>query len=85
MVKDTLERATEPNLDLKAYLKDAYVHPVFKDNSMDPTALIDDEESNPLVPTKRNSQRSSKFPSEESSDSDGWVNIYNGNYGFRNN
>ncbi|XP_022150164.1 CSC1-like protein At4g02900 [Momordica charantia] len=71
MVKDTLERATEPNLDLKAYLKDAYVHPVFKDNSMDPTALIDDEESNPLVPTKRNSQRSSKFPSEESSDSDG--------------
>ncbi|CAL9128994.1 unnamed protein product [Musa textilis] len=31
MMKDTLERAREPNLDLKAYLSNAYVHPVFKD------------------------------------------------------
>lgn len=70
MVKDTLEKATEPNLDLKAYLKDAYVHPVFKGNSLPPPTLIDDEESNPLVPTKRTSQRSSKFPSENTSETD---------------
>lgn len=69
MVKDTLERATEPTLDLKAYIKDAYVHPVFKDNSLEQPTLIDDEESNPLVPTKRNSHRSSKFPSEDNSES----------------
>ncbi|KAG6385062.1 hypothetical protein SASPL_153886 [Salvia splendens] len=30
MRKDTLECATEPNLDLKSYLQSAYIHPVFK-------------------------------------------------------
>lgn len=70
MVKDTLEKATEPNLDLKTYLKDAYVHPVFKSSSIEQPILIDDEESNPLVPTKRNSQRSSKLPSEDNSETE---------------
>ncbi|XP_057814374.2 calcium permeable stress-gated cation channel 1 isoform X8 [Cryptomeria japonica] len=32
MAKDTLERATEPGLDLKQYLANAYVHPMFKDD-----------------------------------------------------
>ncbi|KAE8666914.1 hypothetical protein F3Y22_tig00112471pilonHSYRG00011 [Hibiscus syriacus] len=35
MIKDTLERATEPNFNLKAYLKDAYKHPVFKGTDME--------------------------------------------------
>ncbi|KZV32402.1 hypothetical protein F511_03685 [Dorcoceras hygrometricum] len=60
MVKDTLEKATEPNLNLKAFLQDAYVHPVFKGIEIDRPAAIDDEENNPLVSTKRNSRRSSK-------------------------
>lgn len=64
MVKDTLERATEPNLDLRAYLKDVYVHPVFKDGQMERPVVIDEEESNPLVPTKRNSNRDSEASSE---------------------
>ncbi|KAM3382437.1 CSC1-like protein isoform X1 [Capsicum galapagoense] len=64
MVKDTLERATEPTLNLKAYLKDAYVHPVFKGVELDRPTAIDDEENNPLVATKR-SRRSSKPHSEE--------------------
>ncbi|PKI70592.1 CSC1-like protein At4g02900 [Punica granatum] len=68
MVKDTLERATEPNLNLKAYLQDAYVHPVFKGGDLDRPSVIDEEENNPLVPTKRNSNRSSKFGSGRSSD-----------------
>lgn len=68
MVKDTLERATEPNLNLKAYLHDAYVHPVFKGGDIDRPLIIDEEENNPLVPTKRNSNRSSKFGSGRSSD-----------------
>ncbi|XP_077234888.1 hyperosmolality-gated Ca2+ permeable channel 1.8-like [Tasmannia lanceolata] len=30
MAKDTLERASEPNLNIKAYLADAYLHPIFR-------------------------------------------------------
>ncbi|KAJ4829129.1 hypothetical protein Tsubulata_011814 [Turnera subulata] len=60
MVRDTLERATEPNLDLKAYLQNAYVHPVFKDDEEERRpVVVDEEESNPLVKTKRNSRSSS--------------------------
>ncbi|KAK1318048.1 hypothetical protein QJS10_CPB04g00670 [Acorus calamus] len=73
MVKDTLERATEPNLNMKGYLQDAYVHPVFKDGGgfgRPPT--IDEEENNPLVPTKRTSRRStpghSRYGSEVGSE-----------------
>lgn len=56
VIKDTLERATEPNLDLKAYLQDAYVHPVFKSIEAERSAYGDEEE-NPLVSTKRTSRR----------------------------
>ncbi|XP_027097205.1 CSC1-like protein At4g02900 [Coffea eugenioides] len=64
MVKDTLERATEPNLNLKAYLHDAYIHPVFKCVQLDKPKAVDDEENNPLVATKRNSRRDSKTGSD---------------------
>ncbi|XWS76446.1 hypothetical protein CRYUN_Cryun01aG0176800 [Craigia yunnanensis] len=57
MIKDTLERATEPHLNLKAYLKDAYIHPVFK-GSCSGSQLIFEEENNSLVPTKRSKQDS---------------------------
>nr|GMD71049.1 CSC1-like protein At4g02900 [Ipomoea batatas] len=61
MVKDTLERATEPNLDLKAYLHDAYVHPVFKEAGAEGSAAAAmDEESNYLVATKRSPHVCSK-------------------------
>lgn len=30
MAKDTMERTTEPNLNIKAYLADAYLHPIFQ-------------------------------------------------------
>ncbi|KAL3827916.1 hypothetical protein ACJIZ3_016718 [Penstemon smallii] len=60
MKKDTEERATDPNLNLKAYLQDAYVHPVFKDIDMNRPAALDDEENSPLVET------SSRKSSEES-------------------
>lgn len=58
MVKDTLEQVTEPNLDLRRYLQHAYVHPVFETEKLKnevgggPVAC-DEEETNPLVPTKR--------------------------------
>lgn len=57
MVKDILEKATEPKLDLKAYLQDAYVHPVFKDTEFDRPTAINDEENNPLIATKRKHSR----------------------------
>ncbi|KAF7154338.1 hypothetical protein RHSIM_Rhsim01G0276000 [Rhododendron simsii] len=68
MVKDTLERATEPHLNLKAYLQDAYIHPVFKGSELERPAAIDEEENNPLVATRRSSQRGSKYGSGENSD-----------------
>ncbi|KAL3849839.1 hypothetical protein ACJIZ3_011721 [Penstemon smallii] len=67
MVKDTLEKATEPNLNLKAYLQDAYVHPVFKGVEINRPAVVDDEENNPLVSTKRKSGKVSKASSREGS------------------
>ncbi|XP_059625811.1 CSC1-like protein At4g02900 [Cornus florida] len=68
MVKDTLERATEPNLNLKAYLQNAYVHPVFKGGEFEKPQAIDEEEESLLVPTKRSSRRSSKNGSEAGSE-----------------
>lgn len=72
MVKDTVERATEPTLNLMAYLKDAYIHPVFKGGENKPEA-IDEEERSPLVPTKRTSQMGSKRESEASSEGHGFL------------
>ncbi|KAG2405776.1 CSC1-like protein [Vigna angularis] len=64
MVKDTLERAVEPNLNLRVYLQNAYVHPVFKDNDFEKPAAVDDEEENPLIKTTRHTRRGSKSESE---------------------
>ncbi|KAL6520518.1 Calcium permeable stress-gated cation channel 1 [Orobanche hederae] len=68
MMKDTLERAREPNLNLKGYLQYAYVHPVFKDDDDDD----EDEDFNRklddsvIVPTKRQSRRNTPLPSKVS-------------------
>ncbi|XAR58523.1 hypothetical protein NMG60_11013951 [Bertholletia excelsa] len=54
MVKDTLERATEPKLNLKTYLQNAYVHPVFRGDEAEILETDDDEEDEGLpVATKR--------------------------------
>ncbi|CAN1222626.1 Calcium permeable stress-gated cation channel 1 [Linum grandiflorum] len=70
-MKDTLEHAREPNLNLKGYLQQAYVHPVFKGGDDD-----DDEEEEKigdsdtaLVPTKRQSRRNTPAPSRVSAGS----------------
>ncbi|KAK9070105.1 hypothetical protein SSX86_010504 [Deinandra increscens subsp. villosa] len=61
MKKDTLERATEPNLNLKLYLQDAYVHPVFKGSvEFERPRVVDEEENSPLVATKRSIHREGK-------------------------
>ncbi|EPS71959.1 hypothetical protein M569_02795, partial [Genlisea aurea] len=72
MIKDTLEKTRERNLNLKKYLRDAYVHPVFKnDDANDDHGYDYDDDStkdNNLVPTKRQSRRSTPVPSIASND-----------------
>ncbi|XP_024981873.1 CSC1-like protein At4g02900 [Cynara cardunculus var. scolymus] len=59
MRKDTLERATEPQLNLKLYLQDAYVHPVFKGAcEFERRPMVEEEEEeNQLVATRRGLHR----------------------------
>lgn len=68
MKKDTLERATEPNLNLKLYLQDAYVHPVFRGSmEFERPSVVDEEENSPLVATKRTIHREGKQGFQEDS------------------
>uniref|UniRef100_A0A0E0HDZ5 Uncharacterized protein n=1 Tax=Oryza nivara TaxID=4536 RepID=A0A0E0HDZ5_ORYNI len=69
MVKDTLERANDPTLNLREYLKDAYVHPVFQKNDIYEFAGIDEEEKNPMVATKRQSRMNTPVDSKFNSSS----------------
>ncbi|XP_073017119.1 calcium permeable stress-gated cation channel 1-like isoform X1 [Primulina eburnea] len=69
MMKDTLERTREPNLNLKAYLQYAYVHPVFKnDEGNEDYDDVYDAKLNEsvLVPTKRQSRKNTPAPSKTS-------------------
>ncbi|KAJ4730079.1 Calcium permeable stress-gated cation channel 1 [Melia azedarach] len=71
MMKDTLERAREPNLNLKSFLQNAYIHPVFKsveESESDPAVEESDQEP-VLIPTKRQSRRNTPLPSKQSSSS----------------
>lgn len=67
-MKDTLERAREPNLNLKGYLQNAYIHPVFKDegdSDSDDDNVESLEKYEPeLVPTKRQSRKNTPVPSK---------------------
>lgn len=69
-MKDTLERAREPGINMKGYLQSSYIHPVFK-------ASVDDDEyeeensenwekESVIVPTKRQSRRNTPVPSRVS-------------------
>lgn len=65
MRKDILERAKEPNFNLKAYLRNAYIHPVFKGEDDDGSSVHDDfEQDNSLVPTKRQSRKNTPLQSK---------------------
>ncbi|XP_021274794.1 CSC1-like protein At3g21620 isoform X2 [Herrania umbratica] len=68
MMKDTLERAREPNLNLKGFLQSAYTHPVFKsaDDSESDITMEEWEQEPALIPTKRTSRRCTPLPSKHS-------------------
>lgn len=65
MEKDILEKASEPNLNLKAYLADAYLHPIFHSFDDDD----DDEEKIEVRVDKGRSHIPSPTRSEISSES----------------
>ncbi|KAA8515545.1 hypothetical protein F0562_018844 [Nyssa sinensis] len=72
MMKDTLERAKEPNLNLKGYLEHAYLHPLFKKSeSYDEDDEVNEkwEQESVLVPSKRSSRRNTPLPSKISGSS----------------
>ncbi|XP_019434074.1 PREDICTED: calcium permeable stress-gated cation channel 1-like [Lupinus angustifolius] len=68
MMKDTLERTREPNFNLKEFLQNAYIHPVFKgDEDNDSEVMSEGWEQEPaVVQTKRQSKRSTPLPSKRS-------------------
>ncbi|KNA03663.1 hypothetical protein SOVF_207000 [Spinacia oleracea] len=67
MMKDTLERARDPNFNLKGYLQSAYIHPVFKDDDEDDNDVQNKlEMETELVPTRRQSRRNTPVPSKMS-------------------
>lgn len=70
MRKDTLERVREPHLNLKGYLQNAYIHPVFKacEDDEDEEEVNDDkwENESVIVPTKRQSRLNTPVPSKVS-------------------
>ncbi|XP_071697671.1 CSC1-like protein At4g02900 [Rutidosis leptorrhynchoides] len=70
MIKDTLERATEPQLDLKAYLKDAYIHPVFKGGEVELQEFDEEDDDFHIVATKRTSRKGSQVGTQEGSPDD---------------
>ncbi|KAL4620081.1 hypothetical protein ACB092_06G127700 [Castanea dentata] len=68
MMKDTLERAKEPNLNLKGFLENAYIHPVFveEDDSENHAATEEEDKEPKLIPTKRQSRRNTPLTSKHS-------------------
>lgn len=69
MRKDTLERTKEPNFNLKEFLQNAYIHPVFKgevDSEIDAASEDGDLEPS-LVQTKRQSRFNTPLPSKRGS------------------
>lgn len=67
-MRDTLEKARDPNFDLKGYLSNAYTHPLFRgggDDDDDDFSVADDRElDSVLVPTKRRSRMNTPVPSK---------------------
>ncbi|XP_031393802.1 CSC1-like protein At1g32090 isoform X1 [Punica granatum] len=66
MAKDIAERAAEPNLNLKAYLADAYLHPIFQSFVVEEEQVIqvrvDKHQSHHVSPSGSGSELSSPSP-----------------------
>ncbi|RXH67995.1 hypothetical protein DVH24_028142 [Malus domestica] len=71
MMKDTLEPTREPNLIMKGFLQNAYIHPVFKgeDDSENDAPAQEFAKEPAVVLTKRSSRRNTPMPSKYSGSS----------------
>ncbi|KAJ7296905.1 hypothetical protein O6H91_Y092800 [Diphasiastrum complanatum] len=72
MAKDTLDKATHPDLNIKRFLQNAYMHPVFKieeDDEEGNYALDAPEDESALVPTKPHSHGNTPVVSVHEGDS----------------
>lgn len=61
MRKDTLEHAREPNFDLKSYLADSYLHPVFKSDDVDKFYVADDPGAEEVIDLKVQNEALNSF------------------------
>ncbi|KAK1305026.1 UDP-glycosyltransferase 85A7 [Acorus calamus] len=71
MAKDKLERASEPNLNVKAYLSDAYLHPIFwsfKDDVEMGELFRGEKKLKLVVKLDQTSRRRRSSPSSEESE-----------------
>lgn len=53
MARDTLERAVEPNLNIRSYLQNSYMHPIFKEEEDKDVNMDRHDKDPPLVPLRR--------------------------------
>nr|VDD50305.1 unnamed protein product [Brassica oleracea] len=69
IIKDTLERTREPNLNLKAFFRNAYAHPEFRvGEDLELEMAVKNPDKTPeLVATKRGSWRNTPLPSSKHS------------------
>lgn len=67
-MKDTLERVRYPNLNMREYLKNAYMHPVLKGDDSGDTYSLDSPrlEDDVRVQTRRQSRRNTPLTSKQS-------------------
>lgn len=63
MEKDNLERASEPELDLRSYLSNAYLHPIFHSFEDVETVEVRVDKSQTCVPSPSSSETFSSSPS----------------------
>ncbi|EFJ23221.1 hypothetical protein SELMODRAFT_150725 [Selaginella moellendorffii] len=69
MSKDIVDRATHPNWNIKTYLQNSYMHPVFKDSEEEMDEEGFDAERSTLVPTKKSSRSNTPAPSANGEES----------------
>lgn len=63
MAKDTMEQTTEPDLNIKAYLADAYLHPIFQSFEEEELVEVRVDKSQTHVPVSGPSESEISSPS----------------------
>lgn len=62
MAKDTMERTTEPDFNVKAFLADAYLHPIFRSFEEEELIEVRVDKNQTCIPSPSESEVSSPSP-----------------------